>query len=111
MLSPLDPMIPAWLVVIILARELIVSGLRSFAESRGIEFPATWSGKIKMVIQSFTVGTSIWCLGRFYGVGWAHQLLKAAVIATLVVTVISGLIYIVNTIKLLNETQPRVPAA
>jgi CDP-diacylglycerol--glycerol-3-phosphate 3-phosphatidyltransferase len=33
------------------ARELIITGLRSFMENRGASFGADWLGKIKMVLQ------------------------------------------------------------
>jgi phosphatidylglycerophosphate synthase len=41
--------------VIILFREFLVSGLRSFLESRGIAFGADLSGKLKMLLQSITI--------------------------------------------------------
>ncbi len=43
--------------VIIIARELIVTILRQMAEARGVNFGATVSGKIKMFLQSFCIGT------------------------------------------------------
>lgn len=45
----------AWMVVVIIGRELLVSAVRSHAESSGREFAAVWSGKLKMFIQSATV--------------------------------------------------------
>ncbi len=45
-----------WMLVVILGRELLVTGLRGFSESRGIEFGAGYVGKVKMWIQSITVG-------------------------------------------------------
>lgn len=41
----------SWMVTVIVARELIVTGLRSFFESRGVAFGADMMGKIKMVLQ------------------------------------------------------------
>ncbi len=49
---------------ILMARELGVTAMRHIAESRGINFGAMWSGKIKMFVQSFGIGTVV--------VGWAH---------------------------------------
>ncbi len=49
--------------IIILAREVIVQTLRHIAENRGVQFGATWSGKLKMFLQSFGIGTVIF--------GWA----------------------------------------
>jgi CDP-diacylglycerol--glycerol-3-phosphate 3-phosphatidyltransferase len=40
-----------WMVTVIVARELIVTGLRSFFEAHGVSFGADWIGKIKMVLQ------------------------------------------------------------
>src|SRR5436190_23796231 len=42
---------PAWMVVVIIGRELAVTGLRSLASSRGRGFPASPLGKIKMASQ------------------------------------------------------------
>lgn len=47
--------IPAWVVVIILAREFAVSGLRTLAASGGKVIAASWWGKIKTVIQIATI--------------------------------------------------------
>jgi len=44
-------------VVIIITRELMVTIIRHIAESRGINFAATASGKLKMFLQTFSMGT------------------------------------------------------
>jgi CDP-diacylglycerol--glycerol-3-phosphate 3-phosphatidyltransferase len=43
--------VPAWMVVIIIGRELAVTGLRNVAAGRGIVIPASSLGKGKMVSQ------------------------------------------------------------
>ncbi len=52
--------IAAWMAVLIMGRELIVTALRSFIENRGGDFSAKWAGKWKMVAQcaaaSFSIG-------------------------------------------------------
>jgi CDP-diacylglycerol--glycerol-3-phosphate 3-phosphatidyltransferase len=40
-----------WIVTVVVARELIITGLRGFMEQRGAEFGADWLGKIKMGLQ------------------------------------------------------------
>ena len=40
-----------WMVVIVVSRELIITGLRSFLENLGANFGAEWLGKIKMTLQ------------------------------------------------------------
>ena len=42
---------PAWMVALIIGREFAITGLRSFAHSRGITIPASPLGKIKMASQ------------------------------------------------------------
>jgi CDP-diacylglycerol--glycerol-3-phosphate 3-phosphatidyltransferase len=41
----------AWIVTVVVARELIITSLRSFMENRGATFGADWLGKIKMGLQ------------------------------------------------------------
>src|SRR5262245_23108368 len=40
-----------WMVTVVVARELIITGLRSFLENRNANFGADWLGKVKMVLQ------------------------------------------------------------
>jgi len=42
---------PAWMVAIIIGRELAVTALRSRSYSRGVPMPASWLGKFKMAAQ------------------------------------------------------------
>ena len=41
-----------WMVVVILSRELLVTTLRGLVEARGVNFGASLSGKLKMIVQS-----------------------------------------------------------
>ena len=50
--------------IVITVRELTVTIMRHLAESRGVEFGAIASGKLKMFLQSFGIGTVI--------IGWAY---------------------------------------
>lgn len=93
-IRPLEPYFPAWLVVVVLAREFLVHGIRSVAEAQGIEFGANFLGKVKLVVQAFTVGTALWVASYLQGAVWARWLLIASVAATLVVTVASGAVYV-----------------
>jgi len=44
-----------WMLIVILARELLVTGIRGVVESMGVSFAAGWSGKLKMILQSVVV--------------------------------------------------------
>ena len=43
--------IPGWMVIVILGREFIITGMRQVAAAEGIVIAAGWSGKIKTVCQ------------------------------------------------------------
>lgn len=47
--------VASWMVVLILARELLVTTIRGVYEAEGVDFSATPSGKLKMVVQSIVV--------------------------------------------------------
>lgn len=44
-------LVPAWMVVIIIGREFIVTGLREIASVEGLVIPASALGKTKMILQ------------------------------------------------------------
>ncbi|MGA8224775.1 MAG: CDP-diacylglycerol--glycerol-3-phosphate 3-phosphatidyltransferase [Candidatus Acidiferrales bacterium] len=44
-------LMPAWMVVIIIGREFIVTGLREIASAEGLLIPASPLGKTKMILQ------------------------------------------------------------
>src|SRR5512143_2238333 len=48
-------MVPAWIAVIIIGREFLVSGLRSIAAQEGFTIEASDLGKFKMVVQIVSV--------------------------------------------------------
>jgi len=48
-------LVPAWMAVIIIGREFLVSGLRSIAASEGFTIEASNLGKFKMVVQIVSV--------------------------------------------------------
>jgi len=58
--------VPAWMVVIIVGREFLVSGLRSIAASEGFTIQASDLGKLKMCVQIFCV------LAAFLDHHWAY---------------------------------------
>jgi len=50
-----DDIMPAWMLIIILAREFLVAGVRTVAASRNIVIAADWSGKLKTTLQMVAV--------------------------------------------------------
>ena len=85
--------IEAWMLIIILAREFVVAGMRTVAASEGRVLAAGMSGKIKTVLQMIAVILII--LGLW--LSDIHQITVAGYaifIASLVMTVYSGAEYV-----------------
>ena len=58
-------LIAAWMLIVILAREFIVAGMRTVAASEGRVLAAGMSGKIKTVLQMFAVIAFLLALSLF----------------------------------------------
>ena len=102
---PLRVSVPAWMVVVLLLRELLVTGLRSYIESRGIAFPADWSGKLKMFVQSFCVGCCEFDATRVDPPSWRIYLRDGSTWATVVLTVLSSITYIHRALRVPPEKE------
>lgn len=105
-----------WVVVILLARELLVTSLRGSSESSGKNFGAQFSGKLKMVVQSVTI-LVILVFVNYHGRLERSGYLKHAMVfrdvciwATVAITVISGLLYIQRAIAMFRESERETTA-
>jgi CDP-diacylglycerol--glycerol-3-phosphate 3-phosphatidyltransferase len=86
----------AWIAMVIIARELAVTGLRSIAAERGVVIAASWLGKLKTALQV----AAIFALIAFDPSPlWADLLMYLAV----AVTLISGADYFLGLRKRLDE--------
>ncbi len=89
-----------WMVVVVLARELLVTGFRGEAESMGVSFAASWSGKMKMILQSIAIPLVLFLTINFKTGGdgtvavVARWVCYVVVYATVIVTIWSGLPYV-----------------
>ncbi len=91
MLIPLDRL-PAWIALVILSREMIVTGLRGLASSSGLVVAASGLGKIKSIVQYIGLGTLIFPLG-ILPIPALHQIGIGIVYIALILTVWSGVDY------------------
>lgn len=64
-----EPRVPAWMVVVIVGRELAVTGLRAIAGSEGIVLGAEELGKYKMIFQMFAL-QGLLLHYQFLGIDW-----------------------------------------
>lgn len=97
--------VQAWMVVIILIRELLVTDLRMISEGRGTSFAATFYGKLKMAVQSIAIG---WILGTLAVGGletsdWWYTSRQVAAGLAVAVTALSLVAYLRRAEFLLSE--------
>lgn len=98
----------AWMVVVIVGRELLVTALRSFIEDRGSDFSAKMSGKLKMVLQCVAAGVCLFYLSyekpqTEHAETWCWLLLVGSIWSSLILTVYSGVVYVSAAVRLLRE--------
>src|SRR5215470_16157115 len=92
--------VPAWMAVIVIGREFLVSGLRSIAASEGFTIEASDLGKFKMVVQIVSVVAAIlamrweyWDL-RFFILP-IHVIARTAIVFMVALSLISATDYFV----------------
>ena len=90
--------LPAWIVIIIIAREFIISGFRLVASDNGIVIAASYWGKFKTVFQMAMVIVLIMDLGGVFDVigtvlSWV----------SLILTIVSLVDYVAKNIQVLTK--------
>jgi len=103
--------IQAWMAVVVVGRELLVTALRGFLEGEGANFSAVMSGKLKMVLQCLAVGASMYWLSyetsgaNPFGLerDWIRWTLDLSVWGAVGLTVYSGLEYVLRAIALFRR--------
>lgn len=99
--------IAGWMAVVVVARELLVTVLRSLIEGSGGDFSAKFAGKLKMVFQCLAVGACLVALDwlrqasgqeqQIQGAGipdWLLYLMTASIWLAVLSTLHSGYLYI-----------------
>lgn len=99
-----DSGVAAWMAVVIVGRELLITALRSFLEQQGADFSAAMSGKLKMLFQCIAAGVSMFYLSWQSGTApdWAWPLLMVTVWAAVALTIYSGVAYVRTAVQLLR---------
>ena len=107
----------AWMAVVVVARELLVTALRSFFEEHGTDFSAKWSGKWKMLFQCAAAAVSLWRLW-YYNFDaaaqrwneepseWSTWSLRILVWAAVLLTIYSGWVYVQTALRMLKSGEP-----
>jgi len=94
-------LVPAWVAIVVIGREFLVSGLRSIAASEGFTIEASELGKFKMVVQIVSVVAVIldhhWKELPVYGqyIFPIHWIASVAIWFMVCVSLVSGIDYFV----------------
>ena len=90
--------LPAWVVIVIISREFIISGFRLIASDNGVVIAASYWGKFKTVFQMAMIIVLIFEFGGFFG-----MIEMALIWISLILTVVSLVDYIVKNIGVLKD--------
>lgn len=90
--------IPAWIVIVIIAREFIISGFRLVASDNGIVIAASYWGKFKTVSQMAMIIVLIADLGGIFRV-----IGIVLIWVSLILTVVSLIDYVAKNIEVLTK--------
>lgn len=96
-----------WMLAVILAREFLVTGIRAYSETQGVNFEATAAGKAKMVLQTAVVlwllmSLAAWRRADGFLEDWAYTVGMALTVGTVAVTIWSGLVYLERARRMLR---------
>lgn len=100
-----DDIVAGWMLIVILAREFVIAGMRTVAASDGLVIAAGISGKIKTVLQMIAVPlllitTTLTETELYYYVNLAAQ---ALLWASVIMTVYSGVEYVVKNKQVFSQ--------
>jgi len=99
-----------WLAVLVTAREMLVTVLRSYIEQQGVDFSAKMPGKLKMVFQCVAAVAAL--LALHYGAAgaghssvpaWVNNTLLVFIALTIVFTIYSGAGYVKSATRILRN--------
>jgi CDP-diacylglycerol--glycerol-3-phosphate 3-phosphatidyltransferase len=93
-----DGTIQAWMLIVILAREFTIAGMRTVAASEGLVIAAAMSGKIKTVLQMVAVPLLILAAALYNTTLYFYVYVLAMIFlwGSLIMTVYSGVEYVVK---------------
>lgn len=94
-------LIPAWMLIVILTREFVVSGIRLLAASEGTVIAAGMSGKIKTVLQMIAIPMLLLVPVIPNDVAF-YYIAMGILWASLIMTIYSGVEYVVKNRKVLS---------
>jgi CDP-diacylglycerol---glycerol-3-phosphate 3-phosphatidyltransferase len=104
LLANTDSGVGPWMTLIVIGREMFITGLRAILEQQGKDFSATMSGKIKMVAQCLAVGACLLSLSPAVAsaMPWFAMLRDVLLWLAVLFTFGSGVLYVRRAGQLLR---------
>lgn len=102
-------LVDAWMVVVIIGREILVTGLRGFNESQGKAFGASLHGKLKMWMQCIAVPIVLFLVaheGTLVDLEFSNYVKSICIWMTVIVTALSAGQYLARSRHLLYDSAP-----
>ena len=104
--------VPAWVAVIVIGREFLVSGLRSIAATEGFTIEASEIGKLKTVIQIVSVVAAIlahrWDYWNWFGFIIAVRFIAiTSIVWMTIVSIISAIDYFIGFWQKIDHASER----
>lgn len=99
--------IAAWMAVLVVGRELLVTSLRAIIEAAGGDFSATFWGKWKMVFQCVAVVVSLAYLWQGQTLAWPEWPRTLLIWIAVLITVYSGVDYTLAAARVLRAEGTR----
>ena len=87
---------------VLILREAYVTIIRQWAESKGLNFAATRSGKVKMLLQSIAIGTVLVKMAHVPDKAWANWFTSVVFLLMVAATIFSG----IRAGQRLSQAQP-----
>ena len=97
--------IAAWIVIVIIAREFVISGFRLVASDSGVVIAASYWGKFKTNFQMFAIILLMLNLGENFPAyaGGIHIVEQILIYIALILTIVSLVDYLAKNIDVLKE--------
>lgn len=90
----------SWVVILIIAREFIISGFRTLAASNGVTIAANSWGKVKTIFQMVLIVVILFHYTGYFG--FFTLLITPLIFITVILTVVSGATYIYDNLNVLK---------
>jgi CDP-diacylglycerol---glycerol-3-phosphate 3-phosphatidyltransferase len=98
-----DSGIAAWMAIVVVARELLVTSLRGIIEGSGGDFSASQLGKLKMVFQCIAVVSALACVIESPPPMALHVTRWVSIWLAVGLTVYSGIDYVMAAARILRN--------